>query len=129
MAYSPLGRGFLTGTIAENTTFEAGDLRTSLPRFDRRARTANRAVVDVLEEMAARLHASPAQIALAWLLARVPPVIPIPGTTKLIRIEENVASVHVAFSSEDIARLEGALGTLQIKGARYPEELEARTGL
>jgi aryl-alcohol dehydrogenase-like predicted oxidoreductase len=117
--FSPLGKGFLTGAIDENTTFDGNDFRNSVPRFDTDARKANRAFVDLLTRIAERKHATPAQIALAWLIARKPWIVPIPGTTKLHRLEENVAAADVELTSDDLREIEEA--QLTPKGARYSE--------
>jgi aryl-alcohol dehydrogenase-like predicted oxidoreductase len=121
--YSPLGRGFLTGAINATTTFSAGDFRAALPRFTPEAMKANQAVVDLLAAIAAEKGATPAQIALAWLLAQRPWIAPIPGTTRLDRLEENIAAASVALTSTDLARINAAAAA--IEGGRYPERLEA----
>ncbi|MFT3830271.1 MAG: aldo/keto reductase [Opitutaceae bacterium] len=126
--YSPLGKGFLTGRIDESTTFAANDFRTTLPRFTREARQANQALVDLLGAIAARKHATPAQIALAWLLAQQPWIVPIPGTTKLPRLEENLGSVVIELTAEDLREIATAAGRIAVHGARYPEKLEQLTG-
>jgi aryl-alcohol dehydrogenase-like predicted oxidoreductase len=126
--YSPLGRGFLTGKIDEKTTFDSGDFRTNLPRFTPEARKANQTVVDLLGEMAARKKATPAQIALAWLLAQKSWIVPIPGTRKLERLDENLGSVAVELTSEDLAEIDRASSKIKVEGARYPEKLEQLTG-
>jgi aryl-alcohol dehydrogenase-like predicted oxidoreductase len=117
--FSPLGKGFLTGTIDENTTFASGDFRNTVPRFDPEARRANRAFVDLLERIAARKQATPAQIALAWLLAQKPWIVPIPGTTKRHRLEENIGAVDVELTAQDLREIEEA--HLSAEGARYAE--------
>jgi aryl-alcohol dehydrogenase-like predicted oxidoreductase len=117
--FSPLGKGFLTGKIDESTTFESGDFRNSVPRFDAEARKANRAFVELLERIAERKQATAAQIALAWLLARKPWIVPIPGTTKLHRLEENIGAVDVELTAEDLREIEEA--DLSAQGARYAE--------
>ena len=117
--FSPLGRGFLTGKIDENTTFDSSDFRNTVPRFDEEARKANRAFVDLLTRVAGRRHATPAQIALAWLLAQKPWIVPIPGTTKLTRLEENIAAADVELTPDDLQEIESAELTAQ--GARYSE--------
>jgi aryl-alcohol dehydrogenase-like predicted oxidoreductase len=127
--YSPLGRGFLTGKMNENTRFDSIDFRNTLPRFTPEARKANRALVDLLGEMAERKNATPAQIALAWLLAQKPWIVPIPGTTKLHRLEENIGAVSIALTSEDLREIEKAASKIEVQGARYPERLEQMTGL
>jgi aryl-alcohol dehydrogenase-like predicted oxidoreductase len=127
VAYSPLGRGFLTGKINEATVFEKTDFRADLPRFAPEARKANQALVDLLSTLGARKQATPAQIALAWLLARKPWIVPIPGTTKLARLMENIAAVDLVLSSEDLSELERAASKITVHGARYPEHLERMT--
>ena len=127
--FSPLGKGFLTGKIDENTKFDASDFRNIVPRFTPEARKANQALVELLGRIAARKHASPAQIALAWLLARKPWIVPIPGTTKLARLEENIGAVEVDLNDADLREIEEAASRIEIQGARYPEALEKRTGL
>jgi aryl-alcohol dehydrogenase-like predicted oxidoreductase len=126
--FSPLGRGFLTGKMNENTTFDSSDLRNTLPRFTPEARKANRALVDLLGEIAKRKNATPAQIALAWLLAQKPWIAPIPGTTKLKRLEENVGAVEVELTRDDLREIESAASQIEVQGARYPEHLEQMTG-
>lgn len=127
--FSPLGRGFLTGKIDENTTFDSSDFRNKVPRFTPEARKANQAVVDLLARIAARKNATPAQIALAWLLAQKPWIVPIPGTTKLSRLEENTGAVAIDLSAEDLREIDDASAAITVEGARYPEEMERRTGL
>jgi len=127
--FSPLGKGFLTGTIDDKTTFVSSDFRNIVPRFTPEARKANLALVDVLRTIATRKKATPAQIALAWLLARKPWIVPIPGTTKLARLDENIAAAAIALSPEDLRSIESATSQITIQGARYPEHLEKRTGL
>jgi aryl-alcohol dehydrogenase-like predicted oxidoreductase len=126
--FSPLGRGFLTGKMNENATFDSGDLRNTLPRFTPEARKANRALVDLLGEIAKRKNATPAQIALAWLLAQKPWIVPIPGTTKLNRLEENVGAVEIELTRDDLPEIESAASQIEVQGARYPEHLEQMTG-
>ena len=126
--YSPLGRGFLTGKMNENTTFDSTDFRNTLPRFTPEARKANQALVDLLGEIAKRKNATPAQIALAWLLAQKPWIVPIPGTTKLKRLEENVGSVEIELTQDDLREIESAASQIEVQGARYPEHLEQMTG-
>ena len=126
--FSPLGRGFLTGKMNENTTFDSSDLRNTLPRFTPEARKANRALVDLLGEIAKRKNATPAQIALAWLLAQKPWIVPIPGTTKLKRLEENVGAVEIELTRDDLREIESAASQIEVQGARYPEHLEQMTG-
>jgi len=127
--YSPLGKGFLTGAIKENTTFDSSDFRSTLPRFTPEALKANQALVDLLGRIAKRKNATPAQIALAWLLAQKPWIVPIPGTTKLNRLEENVAAAAVELSSDDLRDIDSAAAKIKLEGARYPERLEKMTGL
>jgi len=127
--YSPLGRGFLTGKIDENTKFESSDFRSGLPRFAPDALKANQAVIDLLGKIAKRKKATPAQIALAWLLVQKPWIVPIPGTTKLNRLEENIGAVSVELTPEDLRDIDAAASTITVEGARYPERLEKMTGL
>jgi aryl-alcohol dehydrogenase-like predicted oxidoreductase len=127
--YSPLGKGFLTGKISENTTFDSSDIRNTIPRFTPEARKANQALVDLLGKIAERKQATPAQIALAWLLAQKPWIVPIPGTRKLSRLEENIGAVAVNLSSDDLREIESAASKITVQGARYPEHLERMTGL
>ncbi|MGD0020336.1 MAG: aldo/keto reductase [Candidatus Limnocylindrales bacterium] len=127
--FSPLGKGFLTGALDEKTTFTPNDFRNIVPRFSAEARKANQGIVDLLRGMADRKAATPAQIALAWLLAQKPWIVPIPGTTKLARIEENVGAAAVELTTEDLREIDEAASKIQIQGARYPDALEARTGL
>jgi aryl-alcohol dehydrogenase-like predicted oxidoreductase len=126
--FSPLGRGFLTGKMNENTTFDSSDLRNTLPRFTPEARKANRALVDLLGQIAKRKNATPAQIALAWLLAQKPWIVPIPGTTKLNRLKENVGAVEIELTRDDLREIESAASQIEVQGARYPEHLEQMTG-
>jgi aryl-alcohol dehydrogenase-like predicted oxidoreductase len=126
--YSPLGRGFLTGKLNENTTFDSADFRNMLPRFTPEARKANQALVDLLGALATRKKATPAQIALAWLLARKPWIVPIPGTTKLKRLEENIGAAEIQFTAEDLRDIESAASKIDVQGDRYPEKLEQMTG-
>ncbi len=126
--FSPLGRGFLTGKMNENTTFDSSDLRNTLPRFTPEARKANLALVDLLGEIAKRKNAKPAQIALAWLLAQKPWIVPIPGTTKLNRLQENVGAVEIELTRDDLREIESAASQIEVQGARYPEHLEQMTG-
>jgi aryl-alcohol dehydrogenase-like predicted oxidoreductase len=126
--YSPLGKGFLTGKINENTAFDSTDFRTTLPRFTPEARKANQAMVDLLGKIAEQKNATPAQIALAWLLARKPWIVPIPGTTKLHRMDENIGAVAVELTSDDLSGIETAALKITVQGARYPEKLERMTG-
>ena len=127
--FSPLGKGYLTGKIDENTKFDSSDFRNIVPRFTPDARKANLGLVDLLRKIGERKKATPAQIALAWLLARKRWIVPIPGTTKLNRLEENLRAVAVELSSEDLHEIDTAAAKITIEGARYPEELERRTGL
>lgn len=127
--FSPLGRGFLTGKIDENTSFDKNDFRNSVPRFAADARKANQAVVDLLREIAERKKATPAQIALAWLLAQKPWIVPIPGTRKLERLDENLGAVEVELSTEDLRDIDLAASQITVQGARYSEENERRTNL
>ena len=127
--YSPLGRGFLTGAISEHTTFDSTDIRTTMPRFTPEARKANQAVVDLLSKIAERKQATPAQIALAWLLAQKPWIVPIPGTRKLERLEENMGAVAIELTPDDLREIESAAAQITVQGARYPEHLERMTGL
>jgi aryl-alcohol dehydrogenase-like predicted oxidoreductase len=126
--FSPLGRGFLTGKMNENTTFDSSDLRGTLPRFTPEARKANQALVDLLGQIAERKKATPAQIALAWLLAQKPWIVPIPGTTKLPRLEENIGAASIELTSDDVRKIENAASQITVQGARYPEKLEQMTG-
>lgn len=125
--YSPLGRGFLTGKMDENTEFGSSDFRSTLPRFSPEARKANQAFVDLLKNIANRKDATPAQIALAWLLAQKPWIVPIPGTTKLHRLEENIGAVSVELTPSDLEEIKNGAATITIQGARYPEHLEQMT--
>jgi len=126
--FSPLGRGFLTGKISENTAFDSSDLRSTLPRFTPEARKANQALVDLLGEIAKRKKATPAQIALAWLLAQKPWIAPIPGTTKLNRLEENIGAAAIELTPDDLRDIENAASKITVQGDRYPEKLEQMTG-
>jgi aryl-alcohol dehydrogenase-like predicted oxidoreductase len=126
--FSPLGRGFLTGKMNETTTFDGTDFRNTLPRFTPEARKANRALVDLLGDIAKRKKATPAQIALAWLLAQKPWIVPIPGTTKLKRLEENLGAVEIELTPDDLREIEIAASQIEVQGARYPEHLEQMTG-
>jgi aryl-alcohol dehydrogenase-like predicted oxidoreductase len=127
--FSPLGKGFLTGKIDESTTFDPSDFRNIVPRFTPDARKANQALVDLLGRVAARKKATPAQIALAWILAQKPWIVPIPGTTKRARLEENLGAAAVELTGEDVREIDAALSRTTVEGARYPEHLERRTGL
>jgi aryl-alcohol dehydrogenase-like predicted oxidoreductase len=128
VSYSPLGRGFLTGKMSESTTFDSSDFRSTLPRFTPEALRANRALVDLLGSIAERKKATPAQIALAWLLAQKPWIVPIPGTTKLHRLEENIGAVSVELTPDDLHDIDIAASEITVQGARYPEKLEQMTG-
>jgi aryl-alcohol dehydrogenase-like predicted oxidoreductase len=127
--FSPLGKGFLTGKINENTTFVSSDFRNIVPRFTTENRKANQALVDQLTKIAKWKNSTPAQIALAWLLAQKPWIVPIPGTTKLHRLDENIGAVAVELSANDLREIDSAAAKITIQGARYPEALEKRTGL
>ena len=127
--FSPLGRGFLTGTIDRGTAFESSDLRNHLPRFSTENREANQELVAVLTRLATRKGATPAQLALAWLLARKPWIVPIPGTTKLHRLDENIGATSLELTAEDLRAIEDATAAVTVHGARYPAQMEARTGL
>jgi len=126
--YSPLGKGFLTGKMDEKTTFASSDFRSILPRFTPQALKANQAIVDLLGSIARRNGATLAQIALAWLLARKPWIVPIPGTTKLHRLDENIGAVAVELTPDDLRDIESAASKITVHGARYPEKLEQLTG-
>jgi len=126
--YSPLGKGFLTGAMNENTKLDSTDFRSTLPRFTPEAMKANQALIDLLGSIAQRKKATPAQIALAWLLAQKPWIVPIPGTTKLHRLDENIGAVAVELTSDDLREIESAASKITVQGARYPEKLEQMTG-
>jgi aryl-alcohol dehydrogenase-like predicted oxidoreductase len=126
--FSPLGKGFLTGKIDENTTFDSTDFRNIVPRFTPEARKANQALVDLLRRMAEQKQATPAQIALAWLLAQQPWIVPIPGTTKLPRLEENIGAAAIELTPDDLREIDSTAAQITVQGARYPEALERRTG-
>jgi aryl-alcohol dehydrogenase-like predicted oxidoreductase len=126
--YSPLGKGFLTGKINENTAFDSSDFRNQLPRFTPEARRANQALVDLLGKIGGRKKATPAQIALAWLLAQKPWVVPIPGTTKLARLEENIGAAAIKLTQDDLREIESAASQITVQGARYPEHIEQMSG-
>ena len=126
--FSPLGRGFLTGKIDDKTSFDSSDLRQSLPRFTPEARKANQALVELLQQIGERKRATPAQIALAWLLAQKPWIVPIPGTTKLSRLEENLGAASIELTAEDLREIDGAASKINVQGARYPEQMEQMTG-
>lgn len=127
--YSPLGRGFLTGKIDEHTIFDSNDFRQSLPRFTQEALKANHVLIELLTKLAKRKNATPAQVALAWLLAQKPWIVPIPGTTKLQRLDENIGALAIELTSEDLNKINEASTKIKIQGARYPEKLEQMTGL
>jgi aryl-alcohol dehydrogenase-like predicted oxidoreductase len=127
--FSPLGKGFLTGKINEDTTFEKNDFRNSVPRFDPENRKANQALVDVLGKFAQQKKATPAQIALAWLLAQKPWIVPIPGTTKLHRLEENIGATAIELTSDDLREIESISSQIKVQGERYPEALQKMVGL
>src|SRR5881396_83731 len=126
--FSPLGKGFLTGKIDENTTFASSDFRNIVPRFTPEARKANQALVDLLRSIGERKNATPAQLALAWLLAQKPWIVPIPGTTKLNRLEENIGAVSVELTSDDLREIDSAASKITVEGARYPEHIEQMSG-
>jgi aryl-alcohol dehydrogenase-like predicted oxidoreductase len=126
--FSPLGKGFLTGKIDEKTTFDSTDFRNIVPRFTPEARKTNKALVDLLSVIAARKKVTPAQLALAWLLAQKPWIVPIPGTTKLERLEENIGAVALELSSDELREIDGAASTVHLQGARYPEHLNRLVG-
>jgi aryl-alcohol dehydrogenase-like predicted oxidoreductase len=126
--YSPLGKGFLTGKMNENTKLDSTDFRSTLPRFTPEAMKTNQALIDLLASIAERKKATPAQIALAWLLAQKPWIVPIPGTTKLNRLEENIGAVDVHLTPDDLREIDEAASNIAVQGARYPEKLEAMTG-
>jgi aryl-alcohol dehydrogenase-like predicted oxidoreductase len=127
--YSPLGKGFLTGKIDEKTTFDSSDFRNIVPRFTPEARKANQAVVDLLDRIARQKGATAAQIALAWLLAQKPWIVPIPGTTKLSRLDENIGSVTIKLTADDLREIDSAASKITVEGDRYPEQLQRMTGL
>ena len=126
--FSPLGKGFLTGNIDENTTFDSSDFRNIVPRFTPEARKANQALVDLMRAIAEKKGATPAQIALAWLLAQKPWIVPIPGTTKMHRLEENLGASEIELTPDDLREIEEAASKITVQGARYPEHLERRVG-
>jgi aryl-alcohol dehydrogenase-like predicted oxidoreductase len=126
--YSPLGKGFLTGKMDEKTTFDSTDFRSTLPRFTPEALKANQALVDLLGRIATEKNATPAQIALAWLLARKPWIVPIPGTTKLERLDENIGAVSIELTTDDLGEIEVAAAKISVQGNRYPDKLEELTG-
>jgi aryl-alcohol dehydrogenase-like predicted oxidoreductase len=127
--FSPLGKGFLTGKIDETTTFDKNDFRNIVPRFTPEARKANQVLVDLLGQVAKQKNVTPAQIALAWLLAQRPWIVPIPGTTKLARLEENLGAASIELTPDDLRAIDAAASKITVEGARYPEALEKRTGL
>ncbi len=127
--YSPLGKGFLTGKMDESTKLATGDFRNILPRFTPEAMKANRALVDLLASIGERKKATPAQIAIAWLLAQKPWIVPIPGTTKLARLEENIGAAAVELTPADLREIEAAASEITVQGARYPEHIEKMTGI
>lgn len=127
--YSPLGKGFLTGKMDEKTTFDSSDFRSTLPRFTPEALKANQALIDLLAEIGKQKKATPAQIALAWLLAQKPWIVPIPGTTKLHRLDENIGAVAIELTPDDLREIDSAASKITVHGARYPEKLEQMTGL
>ncbi|KFC77320.1 putative oxidoreductase [Ewingella americana] len=126
--FSPLGKGFLTGAINQDTTFDSSDFRNIVPRFSIEARKANQALVTLLEQIAQQKGATPAQIALSWLLAQKPWIVPIPGTTKLSRLHENLASADIELSQQELSNIEKVLASVTVEGARYPEHLQKRVG-
>jgi aryl-alcohol dehydrogenase-like predicted oxidoreductase len=126
--YSPLGKGFLTGKIDENTTFDSSDFRSTLPRFTPDALKANQALIDLLGSIAEQKQATPAQIAIAWLLAQKPWIVPIPGTTKLHRLDENIGAISIELTSDDLHDIDNAASKIAVQGDRYPEKLEQMTG-
>ena len=126
--FSPLGRGFLTGAVDASTAFAEGDIRAGLPRFTPQARSANQAVLDLLQRIAAEKQATPAQVALAWLLAQKPWIVPIPGTRRLSRLEENLGAAGIELSADDLAEIDGALAGIQVQGERYPEAMQRLVG-
>jgi aryl-alcohol dehydrogenase-like predicted oxidoreductase len=127
--FSPLGKGFLTGKLSENKTFESSDIRNIIPRFTQESMKANQGLVDLLSVIARQMNSTPAQIALAWLLAQKPWIVPIPGTTKLNRLEENIGAASILLASEDLKNINTALDKIKVIGDRYPEALEKATGL
>ena len=129
VAYSPLGKGFLTGKIGETTTLDSSDFRSTLPRFTLEARKANKALVDLIGAIAEQKKATPAQVALAWVLAQKPWIVPIPGTTKLHRLEENIGAVALQLTSRDLGEIDSAASKITVQGDRYPEHLQRMTGL
>ena len=126
--FSPLGKGFLTGKIDENTKFDSSDFRNVVPRFSPEARKANQSMIDLLNKIAKQKDATPAQVALAWLIAQKPWIVPIPGTTKLHRLEENIGSVNIEFTDDELHEIDNASGEIKVEGARYPEHLQKLVG-
>jgi aryl-alcohol dehydrogenase-like predicted oxidoreductase len=126
--FGPLGKGFLAGNIDDSTQFAPGDFRNILPRFTPQARKTNRELIDVVAKIAARLHATPAQLSLAWLLAQRPWIVPIPGTRKLERLEENVGAASIQLTPQDLREIDAAAARIAVEGARYPEMFEKLTG-
>jgi len=126
--FSPLGKGFLTGKIDENTKFDSSDFRNVVPRFSPEARKANQSMVELLHKIAVKKNATPAQIALAWLLAQKPWIVPIPGTTKLHRLEENIGSLQIEFTTHELQEIESASSQIKVEGERYPEHLQKLVG-
>ncbi len=129
VAYSPLGRGFLTGNVARGATFDASDIRAGMPRFTPEAQAANQSVVALLERIGSRRRASPGQIALAWLLAQRPWIVPIPGTKRVSRLEENMAAADIELTADDLREIDDTAARIEVVGARYPEHMERMTGL
>jgi aryl-alcohol dehydrogenase-like predicted oxidoreductase len=128
VAYSPLGKGFLTGKIDANARFDSSDFRSTLPRFTPEALATNQVLIDLLAEIAARRQATPAQIALAWVMAQKPWIVPIPGTTKLHRLDENIGALAVELTAQDLREIDQAASKIPVQGERYPEHIEAMTG-
>ena len=126
--FSPLGKGFLTGKIDENTKFDSSDFRNIVPRFSQEARKANQSMVELLTSIATKKNATPAQVALAWLLAQKPWIVPIPGTTKLHRLEENIGSVNIEFTADELREINNASSEIKVEGERYPEQLQKLVG-
>ena len=126
--FSPLGKGFLTGKIDENTKFDSTDFRNVVPRFSPEARKANQSMIDLLNNIAQKKNATPAQVALAWLLAQKPWIVPIPGTTKLHRLQENMGSVSIEFTADELLEIDNASSEIKVEGARYPEQLQKLVG-
>jgi aryl-alcohol dehydrogenase-like predicted oxidoreductase len=129
LPFSPLGKGFLTGKIDEKTTFDKSDFRNCIPRFAPENRKSNQEVVDLLSRIGKRKHPTPAQIALAWLFAQRPWIVPIPGTRKLSRLEENIGAAEVVLDADDLPEIKDTASRIEIRGARYPEDQERKTGL